>query len=371
MKPDSPLRVLITGPALADPGGVASYYNALLPALRAMPGLQVEYLEIGSTARRLAGGQGGSDYARFSALLTRFRPQLVHLNPSLDPRSVLRDGALLWIARLRRIPVVVLFHGWNMPFDARIDRLFRWPFRFTFGYARQIQVLASAFSRRLARWGVRSPVSLVTTLVDPQLVAGVAKLRSPAPRDPAAPLRVLFLSRLDPAKGARHALEAVALLQARGVPVHLTVAGNGPDMPQVQAFMAAHPHLKDRIDVAGDVRGERKLQAFASHDVYCFPSTYGEGMPTSVLEAMACGMAVVTSLAGGLADFFEDGRMGAALKDVTAESVADALQSLHADRSHVARVSSGNRDYAAAHFMPQGYAPRLAEVYARAARSQD
>ena len=40
MQPESPVRVLITGPALADPGGVASYYNALLPALRAMAGLQ-------------------------------------------------------------------------------------------------------------------------------------------------------------------------------------------------------------------------------------------------------------------------------------------------------------------------------------------
>ena len=147
--------------------------------------------------------------------------------------------------------------------------------------------------------------------------------------------------------------------------MHLTVAGDRPDLPQVQEFLAAHPQLQDRIDVVGDVRGERKLQAFASHDVYCFPSTYGEGMPTSVLEAMACSMAVVTSLAGGLADFFEDGRMGKALQQVSGTGVADALQSLQLDRQLLADASDFNRTYAARNFMPAAAARRLADLYAR------
>ncbi len=59
----------------------------------------------------------------------------------------------------------------------------------------------------------------------------------------------------------------------------------------------------------GHVSGAAKTQAFRAADIYLFTSL-AEGMPNSVLEAMAFGLPIVTRPVGGIRDFFEDGRMG-------------------------------------------------------------
>ena len=109
-------KILITLPAFQDPGGVATFYNSILPHLQ-----NEEYdfitLEIGSTK-----GHGNklyplSDQLRFRRSLISHRPNLVHINPSLDLKSFLRDGLLVYPAKLKRLPVLVFFHGWGKNFE--------------------------------------------------------------------------------------------------------------------------------------------------------------------------------------------------------------------------------------------------------------
>jgi glycosyltransferase involved in cell wall biosynthesis len=67
------------------------------------------------------------------------------------------------------------------------------------------------------------------------------------------------------------------------------------------------------------VRGAAKKELLMSHHLLCFPTQYGEGMPNSMLEAMASGMAVMTCPIGGIRDFFEEPEMGVLLKNVEPE----------------------------------------------------
>lgn len=70
---------------------------------------------------------------------------------------------------------------------------------------------------------------------------------------------------------------------------------------------------------------KKKIETFISHDIYCFP-TYGEGMPVSLLEAMAFGFPVVTRPVGGIKDFFENGKHGFLTNSKDPEIFAELIE---------------------------------------------
>jgi glycosyltransferase involved in cell wall biosynthesis len=91
---------------------------------------------------------------------------------------------------------------------------------------------------------------------------------------------------------------------------HLVIVGDGPALQELKQEMAALP-----VAFTGYLRGEELAQAFASADVFAFPSrteTFGQ----VVLEAMASGLAVVALQAEGVRDLVEDGRTGFLLETV-------------------------------------------------------
>ena len=223
-------RVLITVPCLALPGGVANYYRTLRPHLDAAK----VYFEIGARPgetgtlaglRRLL-----ADSWRFHRELRGGGFDLVHLNPSLGRRSVVRDGLLLLIARLHRQPVLVFFRGWDPGCEQAIRARHAGLFRFVYGRASAFVVLADEFARSLRELGLRQPVSIETTVVADAAFTG----GPPTRREDGG--GILYLSRLDRDKGLPEAIEAVAAVSARWPAVRLTVAGDGPERAPAEAL---------------------------------------------------------------------------------------------------------------------------------------
>lgn len=359
----SRIRVLITGPARRDEGGVANYFNAILRGLASDARFEAEYFELGSTKRTSGMLHPIADQLGFRREVRRFRPDLVHVNPSLTLKSLVRDGLIVVQARSRGIPVVVFFRGWDTAAESRVDRDLGWLFRRTLGRANAFIVLASRFRDKLKGWGVDVPIVLETTTVADGMLEGFSlEAKTEAIRRDGT-VRILYLARLEREKGILETLEAVAALRRRGADVSLTVAGDGSAMADVRRFVAANDGLDGRIDVVGYVRGDAKRALLGSHHVYCFPSEYGEGMPNSVLEAMALGLPVVTCPVAGLADFFEDGRMGYLVSTRSAPLIAEKLEKLVKDRESAAAMAAYNHRYATRRFLSSNVARRLGDVY--------
>ena len=118
-----------------------------------------------------------------------------------------------------------------------------------------------------------------------------------------------------------------------------------------------------QINFTGDVRGQRKTDIFVEHHIYCFPTFYGEGLPTSVLEAMAFGMPIVTRPVGGLADMFEDGKMGHLVQGTSPEEIAVSLEMLMSHPDRMVEMGRYNASYAKEHFMAPIVAKRLLNIY--------
>lgn len=86
-------------------------------------------------------------------------------------------------------------------------------------------------------------------------------------------------------------------------------------------------------------------------------------MPSSVLEAMAFGLPVITRPVGGLKDFFEDGKMGFITESKAPEAFADLMEKLITDCDDRKKIARYNQRYAREHFMASKVAKRIENIY--------
>ncbi len=339
-------------------GGVSSYFRCLDGHLTS----RVRYVSIGGqkTSRTLVERTRllGGDLALLRAQLRDPELRVVHLNPSMVWKAFFREAIHLVAARRSGKKVLVFWHGWNEPFAERVRRGFRrMIFDRTYAHADCHIVLAARFRSQLQALGCRGPVVLESTVVADE-TWGIAERAAPGP---GRPVRLLLLSRIEKEKGVYVAIDAAALLRKQGLDVHLTIAGDGSERVPAQQYVAEH-HL-ECIDFVGYVRGEDKKRLLASTDVYLFPSNHGEGMPLSVLEAMAAGLPVLSTRAGGLDDFFEDGKMGFSAEVPTAEGFAAFVEKLLSDPARLVQIGEYNRKFAQRFFKAEVVAGRLLSIY--------
>ncbi|ACB80091.1 glycosyl transferase group 1 [Methylorubrum populi BJ001] len=186
------------------------------------------------------------------------------------------------------------------------------------------------------------PSDTAVTLVGGAGVDPDAFAPRPPPPPPPAPLKVAIVARMLWSKGIDVAVEAVRQARAGGAAVELSLYG-APDPSNRRAIPEATLRDWSRDGVTwhgptGDVAG-----VFAAHHVGGLPSRGGEGLPRTLLEAAACGRAILTSDVPGCRDLVRDGREGLLMPPGDAAALAAALTRLAADPALVARMGTAAR----------------------------
>ncbi len=352
------MRVLITHPDAL--GGVSNYYRQL----RGRFTVPVHHFVVG----RIRGKQGHlprplqmlADYWRFVKLLRKNSIDLVHLNPSLDPKSFIRDGFFALLARVNKKKVIVFFHGWNKSCEVRIERYFLWVFSSFFGKADALIVLSNEIKETLERWCVIQPIYKEVTVINDDELAGFNIQNALKKRQSSKTWRILFLARVIREKGIYETLEAFSLVQSKHPTVELVVAGDGEELDNVKSFTRARNF--HNVTFAGYIRDEEKRRRFEEAHVFCLPS-YTEGCPVSVIEAMSYGLPIVTRSVGGLADFFENGEHGFISESLDPNVLAGQIEKLLVDKNLYEKISLYNYQYAQSHFLASDAVLRLERIY--------
>lgn len=193
------------------------------------------------------------------------------------------------------------------------------------------------------------------------------EIEPPAPR-PGAPLRVAFLGRLVPYKGADMLLEAAAPLLRDGK-MTLEIIGDGPQLPELKAIVARE-NLASCVEFPGWVAHEQVRGHLAKAQIFAFPSVreFGGGV---VLEAMALGLAPVVIDYGGPAELIPHGcgtvvPMGTRQQIIA--SFRQALTTLTADPAAVHATGLRAQRHVRAHFTWAAKARQLLQIYHWAVR---
>jgi glycosyltransferase involved in cell wall biosynthesis len=115
---------------------------------------------------------------------------------------------------------------------------------------------------------------------------------------------VLFVGRLDTAKGIEELLEAFASLAGRRPRLRLAFVGDGPGGGHLRS-KAKHLRLEDRITLIGACSSQGVAQWLAAANVLALPS-YNEGYPNVVIEALSCGRPVIATNVGGILELVNE-----------------------------------------------------------------
>jgi glycosyltransferase involved in cell wall biosynthesis len=164
-------------------------------------------------------------------------------------------------------------------------------------------------------------------------------------------------------KGVFDAASAVRLLRGRGLDVTLVLAG-GTDPDNRDSLTEAELRALDAepgIEWLGRVGDVRTVWARAQ--IAVFPSTYGEGVPTALLEAAACGRPIIAADMPGCREIARPGETGLLVPPGDAGALANAIAALAGDRARREAMGRAGRELATREFTDAIVAERTLALY--------
>ena len=163
-----------------------------------------------------------------------------------------------------------------------------------------------------------------------------------------------FVGRMIPEKGAEPLAKAFAKLHLPKTA--LLLAGDGPQLAELQQNT-----LPD-VYYLGSVPYPDTLALLQQAEVYCLPTTYAEGFPTTLLEAAACNCAIVCTKTAGSAELLPDESYGLRIASPKEEDLCPALQKALADPAWQAIAAQNARENLWQHFTWQATAAELKRI---------
>jgi len=355
-------KILIHAPNLSTPGGKQTYFSSLLDHFES----DIEFFFYGAQGKKESKFRVLTrlfqDYWKFYRQLKNNQYSLVHLNPSLNMKSFFRDSIFAAICAFTNTKMTVFWHGWQWAFEKKIVRKMLFWFRMTFGKADSMIILAKEFSDQLKEYGYKKPIHQVTTVADPIFFELESKYQQTQTENlKSKDLVFLFLSRIERVKGIYETLEAFEILQKEYPGICLKVAGTGGALEAAKKYV--EEKQLDGIEFLGWITGEGKAKAFSESDVYLLPSYHGEGLPCSILEAMAVGLPVISTDVGGIKDFFEDKLMGHLVEMQNSSDLYEKLKLIVNNPQSIETIGKYNIEYAKNRFTPEKVGAELERIY--------
>jgi glycosyltransferase involved in cell wall biosynthesis len=363
--------VLIT---LTEMGGAQTYVAALLPALRqefdvtvAAHGsgwlaeqanaAGVPFVALQHVRRPLSPREDLRGLRELVRLIRRVRPDVVHANSS-------KAGVLGRLAAaLTGVPVrLFTVHGWAFKAHSGLAaKAYLWADR----AMRPLTTRTICVARSELAAGVRARTCRADATV---VIRNGVRLDRPRRRHPAVadgPATVLAVGRLREPKDFLTLVRATAQLPAGSARV--LIVGDGPDRAAID-HEVSRLGLRDTVELLGERADVAEL--LAGSDVFVLPSR-SEGMPMSVLEAMAAGLPVVASAVGGVPELVRDGETGTLVAPGDPGALAGALGALVADPAQRTRLGAAARTRAEAEFGIEACRQAHVDLYRAALAATD
>ncbi len=176
-------------------------------------------------------------------------------------------------------------------------------------------------------------------------------------------LKLAMVGRMVWSKGADLAVKAVSMARERGHNVSLSLFGlPDPSNPRSLSVetLRAWSELSG-VKWHGSTNDVREV--WAQHDLCCMPTRGGEGLPRSILEAAACGRAILTTNVPGCRDFVRGGKEGWLVPVDDAEALAGRICALAIDKPSIVSAGAKARERVVQGFTEAHVVKQVQDVY--------
>ncbi len=285
---------------------VTSAFGDLRGTTQEAPNLTVARL---AARRRRADRSNYGEMLSFVAAAARFLPRFLraHAPDGMIVFFSLPCGPLGWLAHhLTGTPYVISLRGSDVPETeasvSTMHRLLTPVRRMVLRNARAVIANSRGLSR-LSEAADPIPTAMIPNGVDTEVFAP-AEVRAPNKA-----MQLLYVGRLQSQKNLIATLEQFAFARSHAAePMRLMLAGDGPQRAELE-MKAQTLGLGDAVQWLGWLDKPALLRAYHEADVMLNPS-FGEGMPNTVLEAMACALPVIASRVTGNDELVKHGETG-------------------------------------------------------------
>ncbi|MFT3921390.1 MAG: glycosyltransferase [Myxococcales bacterium] len=244
-----------------------------------------------------------------------------------------------------RLPLVVTFHGYDVPLLRSAARLYpvHWPYAvFARGMLERLTMGLCA-SRELYELLAEVGVPRERLRIHHLGINLGAFRRGPRRALP----RVVMVGRFVEKKGFEYGIRAFAKALARGVRAELVIAGGGERQAQLEALIREQG-LSDYARFAGVLPSKEIASLLSESDVLLAPSVVDrdgdrESGVIALKEASACELAVIGTYHGGIPEIIDDGETGFLVPERDVERLADRLYRVLADRALCERMGVAGR----------------------------
>lgn len=314
----SGMRIGLVGPIPPPAGGMANQTRQLRLLLQ-QSGAEVTLIAVNAPYRPAWCGKipGFRALVRFIPYVNALRQQLakvdvVHIMANSGWSWHLFAAPAIWVAHLLKKPVVLNYRG------GYAETFFQRQWRFvapSIARCSAVVVPSPYLQRVFAQYGIRAviapnvldhskfyPAACHADTAPVQLSVDDGAVDSPtaATMTATASLHIIVTRNLEAIYGIDTALQALALLRQTWPKARLSIAGSGPELASLQQ-LAAQLELTDNVIFLGRLDTDAMANLYRSADIIWNPSRV-DNSPNSVIEAMACGVPVISTHVGGIPD---------------------------------------------------------------------
>jgi glycosyltransferase involved in cell wall biosynthesis len=343
--------VLVVGSSDTDQGGIGSVFQL--------------YKNQGffHNKRYLISHQKGPLWLRlrlFSVFMAKyihqliFNPHIKIVHAHLSQRgSFYRKALVFLLAKLCRKKVIYHLHGSEfLLFFQRSPKPAKRLIQVIFNGCDAIIVLSESWKRELSNI-IQNPN--IHVVYNPVVIADTPKQYEKNNQDTP---HFLFLGRLGRRKGVYDILDAVQKIKKPNFIISLY--GDG-EVDVIRKLVQCRG-LEQVVQVRGWIHGQQKAQAFQNAHVLLLPS-HNEGLPMSILEALAQGMPVLSSTVGGIPEAIAHGTNGLLVEPGDSDMLADYLQQLASSPHRLREMSQAAYDTALQKFNHTQIFEQLEQLY--------
>ena len=173
--------------------------------------------------------------------------------------------------------------------------------------------------------------------------------------------KLLYAGRLAAEKGLPVLFESLRMLADKGYEFELTLVGDGVDRQALET-LGRQLGICDRLVFAGYVGQDVVLEYLQRSDVFILPS-FAEGVPVSLMEAMACGVPVLATYVGGVAELVEAEHTGLIVPPADSPALSEALARYFDDFELRRKVSRLGREMVMRHYNLNAEVEKLAGLF--------
>ena len=313
---------------------------------------EVSYIESyrnGSKWEKLAKALKG--YLLFFREMILNKPDIVHIHSSFGP-SFYRKMPFIYMACFRGVPVINHIHGAEFEtFYLKASDRKKRRIRKVYGKCTMLIALSEEWKRNLESVVSPEKITVIENYCKIPDLSGTEKKK-----------QILFLGEIGKRKGCYDIPEIYGRVLEKGERLPLIMAGDG-ELAEVKKLFEDRD-LLESVSFPGWVRGADKDKCLKESGIFLFPSYY-EGMPMAVLEAMAYGMAIVTTRVGGIPHLLEDGGSGYLCEPGDIEGLSKRLLELSKDGDKRRKMGERARQKAIADYSMESHIKKLMDLYDR------